>query len=228
MVEAVRDWFGRFPGSPAIEAVSHLAVPLQIENRRLTMGEVLDRVEKMHGLHAKLEDPLEKLDFQAALVWKTTLEYRRHLIKNLGPLGIRVFGDEGWRQILNGSVRLSPPVDYYRELPLVFNGSDVNFNATSLQMNLAVNQRVFDVAACGALLVTDYQPDMDELFDPEKEAVCYRDHAQALSQVRDYLRHPRERRQIAERSIRRVLGEHTYVHRLGRMIEAMRKEFGPL
>lgn len=102
----------------------------------------------------------------------------------------------------------------------------MNVNATSYQMVSAVNQRVFDAAACGAFLVTDHQPDMDELFDRGRETVCYADAAQAKDQVAYYLKHPKDRHEIAQRARRRVLGEHTYVHRLTRMIAVMKHEFG--
>ena len=91
---------------------------------------------------------------------------------------------------------------------------------------MAVNQRVFDAAACGAFLVTDHQPDMDCLFDPEREAVCYEKTAQARDVVAQYLKRPKDRRIIAERARRRVLKEHTYVHRLKRMIKVLIDEFG--
>jgi spore maturation protein CgeB len=144
----------------------------------------------------------------------------------LQPFDIRVFGDQGWQQILNSGVKILPPVNYHRELPLVFSGTDVNVNATSFQMVSAVNQRVFDTAACGAFLVTDRQPDMDELFDRTRETACYDDAAQAKDHVAYYLKHPRARHEITQRARRRVLGEHTYVHRLTRMITVMKHEFG--
>jgi spore maturation protein CgeB len=127
---------------------------------------------------------------------------------------------------LNGKAAISPPVNYYSELPLVFNGTDVNVNTTSFQMNSGVNQRVFDVPACGAFLLTDHQPDMDTFFDLKREAVCYEVTAEAQDQVAHYLKHPKERKQIAERARQRVLCEHTYKHRLDRMIRLMKDEYG--
>ena len=226
MVETVEDWFGRFPNSRVTRAICRLAIPLQIGNHRLPMDQILDTVAKDHGLRAEFKDSVHHLNFQAALVWKATLEYRKELLESLGSFSILIFGDRGWCQILNGTARISPPVSYYRELPLIFNGSEINFNATSFQMNCAVNQRVFDAAACGAFLVTDHQPDMDELFDREEEAVCYEDATQARDQVAYYLKHPKDCRRIAEKARRRVLHEHTYLHRLERMIRVLRDEFG--
>jgi spore maturation protein CgeB len=226
MVEAVDDWFARFPRSETTESITRLAIPLQIKNHQQSMEQVLKQIAREHGRQPRFGDPVHHLYLQAALVWKATLQYRRDLLERLQPFDIRVFGDQGWHQILNGGVKILPPVNYHRELPLVFNGTDVNVNATSFQMVSAVNQRVFDTAACGAFLVTDHQPDMDELFDRTRETVCYDDPAEAKEQVAYYLKHPRVRCEIAQRARDRVLGEHTYVHRLTKMIAVMKHEFG--
>lgn len=226
MVEAVEDWFRRFPHSQVTQRIYQLAVPLQIENRRLSMEQILHTISENHGLRVGFKDPVHHLNFEAALVWKATLEYRKKLVGSLESFGIRIFGDRGWYQLLNGKARIFPPVNYYKKLPLVFNGTEVNFNATSFQMHSTVNQRVFDAAACGAFLVTDNQPDMEEFFDTRREAVCYEEADQARDQVAYYLRHPEDRRRIAEGARRRILNEHTYMHRLGTMITALRDEFG--
>ncbi len=228
MVEAVEDWFGRFPNSRVVQKISRLAIPLQIENHHLTVDQILETIAQVHGLRPGFRDPLHDLDFQAALVWKATLDYRRILIERLGSFNIRVFGDSGWRQILDGSVKIFPQVNYYRELPLIYNGTEVNINATSFQMSSAVNQRVFDAAACGAFMITDDQPDMDEFFERDAEAVCYGDMDEAQEQVAYYLKHSKVGAEIAGRARRRVLDEHTYVHRLKRMIRLLKDEFGPL
>ncbi len=226
MVETVEDWFSRFPNSRAVQEISRLAVPLQMENHHLMIDQILEAIADENGLRAKFKDPVHHLDFQAALVWKATLEYRKNLIESLESFEIRVFGDRGWNEILNGSAKILPPVSYYDELPLIFNGSDVNLNATSFQMNSAVNQRVFDAAACGAFLITDHQADMDAFFDRDSEAVCYEDALQAREQVAYYLNHPKDRREIARKARQRVLNEHTYAHRLETILRLLKAEFG--
>ena len=58
-------------------------------------------------------------------------------------------------KIRDDKVDIYEPLNYYKDLPLLYNACKINFNATSLQMKEAVNQRVFDVPACGAFLLTD-------------------------------------------------------------------------
>ncbi|MEW6721165.1 MAG: DUF3880 domain-containing protein, partial [Thermodesulfobacteriota bacterium] len=107
----------------------------------------------------------ERSDFEAAVLWRATLLYRLSRLRAMEEFRPFVRGDAGWKGLLNGRFRLGPPLNYYRELPAFYNACKVNFNATSVQMGAAVNQRVFDVPACGAFLLTDHQASAEALFD---------------------------------------------------------------
>ncbi len=183
--------------------------------------------EEVRGLSAEGSFFLE-----AASLWKATLLYRLACIRTLEPFCPTIHGDEEWRGLLVPpmgplSAPYRPPyqiegrLNYYRELPLFYNGCKVNLNATNLQMPEAVNQRVFDVPACAAFLLTDYQKDIEGLFEINKEIVVYQDRTELPDLVRFYLHHTTERDRISKFGRARVLKEHTYPHRLGAIIETM-------
>ena len=171
-------------------------------------------------------DPREKIDFEAAVLWKTTLLYRLQCMKKLNDLNLRIHGDTGWEALLDGREVLGPPLDYYRELPLFYNRCKVNFNATNFQMGEAVNQRVFDVPACGGFLLTDRQDALEELFDVGEEIVAFDQPDEIPDLVRFYLDHPGLRKRIALRGRERILKEHTYRHRLDRILQTMKARYG--
>jgi spore maturation protein CgeB len=64
-------------------------------------------------------------------------------------------------------------LNYYRDLPAFYNVTQVSFNATSRQMKEGVNQRVFDVPACGGVVVTDWTHQLESLMEPAKSAAAY-------------------------------------------------------
>jgi len=167
----------------------------------------------------------QRLDLEAAVLWRATLLYRLSCIKELRQFNVCIHGDKGWDQLLGSQYNIKPPLNYYNELPLYYNTCKINFNATHLQMKEAVNQRVFDVPACGAFLLTDYQKSIDELFDAEKEIVIFRDREEIPGLVKYYLNNPEKREAIARKGMERVLQEHTYKHRLVKMIESMKARF---
>ncbi|VAX28799.1 CgeB family protein, partial [hydrothermal vent metagenome] len=168
----------------------------------------------------------ERLDFEAAILWRATLIYRLSCIKALKDFHPRIRGDEAWKKLLGNGYTFGLPLNYYKELPAFYNACKINFNATSLQMLNAVNQRVFDVPACGAFLLTDHQDTIEELFDVGKEIVTYRSRDEIPELVGFYLRNPKEREIIARRGRERILKEHTYRHRLGTIIQNMKNRYG--
>ena len=172
-------------------------------------------------------DPSARTDLEAAVLWKTTQRYRLQCIDALAAFDLRIHGDPGWKTLAIESGILSPAIDYYKELPRFYNHCKINFNATNLQMGAAVNQRAFDVPACGAFLLTDHQEALEEAFELGKEVIAFEEVEEIPDLVRFYLHNPGKREAIAAQGRKRVLQEHTYKHRLNNIIEKMRSRYGP-
>lgn len=165
----------------------------------------------------------ERTDLEAGVIWAATRDYRLECVRQLAPFHPTIYGDSGWQELLGASFRLGPIVNYYDDLPAIYGATAINFNATSRQMKAAVNQRVFDVPAAGGFLLTDFKEQLAEVLEPGKESVCYHHPGEIPDLVRFYLNHPEARKQIIERGRARVLGEHTYRHRLQEMLAVLRR-----
>lgn len=87
--------------------------------------------------------------------------------------------------------------------------------------NYANNMRLFEATGCGALLITDYKDNLNELFDIGKEIVTYRSPEECIELVRYYLAHPVEAQKIAEAGQNRTLHDHTYQKRMKRTAEIL-------
>jgi spore maturation protein CgeB len=213
----------RLPSSPETTGIfRQLLAAFQVQPHRR-----LDLLLEEQGLAAH---PLiqkmslsERTDLEAGIIWAATLDYRLECVKRLAPFKPTIYGDSGWRELLGDSFRLGPIVNYYDDLPAIFGATTINFNATSMQMKAAVNQRVFDVPAAGGFLLTDFKEQLAEVLEPGKESVCYHHPEEIPDLVRFYLDHPDARRQIVERGRARVLAEHTYLHRLQEMLAVLRR-----
>lgn len=145
-------------------------------------------------------------------------------IKALEGFNIKVCGDSDWLKVIQHADYL-PPVQYNTELAKIYNASDINLNISRVQLKTTVNQRVFDVPACRAFLITDYREEIKDYFVIGEEVVCYRDIQEMKGLIKYYLQHPEERIRIAEAGYQRVLKEHTYVHRMRRLIEIYKPAF---
>lgn len=149
-------------------------------------------------------------------------------MRRLLPFKPLIVGDSGWKiefRHEDEQPRYLDALSYYTQLPLFYGHSSINFNCTSKQMKGAVNQRVFDVPAAGAFVLTDWRPQMEQLFEPD-EMACYREPEEIPELVRRYLSYPEERRKLAEAARKRVLSCHTWEHRLQEMLEHMRMVYG--
>jgi spore maturation protein CgeB len=218
METAQKRWEKKISRRVSKELASISAENMQIDRKR-------DIFDNFPSLAVHGECIRSQLDIEAALIWKATQHYRARLARSLMPLGLVIYGDSGWKRLVGKKERVRPPVDYFRELPDVYRGTSVNINCTSFQMKTAVNQRVFDVPACGGFLLTDHQEDVDSFFEVGKEAVCFRSVEEAASLAAHYLGNEGERKRIAEAALRRVLAEHTYEKRMASLVGSMREKF---
>ncbi len=220
MVRSTEEYMERLP-LPLRPLVEKLARPMSEGRQRFNDAlRTLDERE-LEMLDSSPEKT--RSDFETALLRKATFLYRLSCIGYLSSFNTVIHGDRGWRKILNGNYIIRPRLNYYTELPVFYNACRINFNATSLQMREAVNQRVFDVPACGAFLLTDHQGAIEELFEVGEEVITYRERGEIPELVRFYLRNRGQREAVAGRGRERVLGEHTYRRRIERMIQVMRK-----
>jgi ubiquinone/menaquinone biosynthesis C-methylase UbiE len=89
--------------------------------------------------------------------------------------------------------------------------------------NYANNMRLFEATGCGALLITDYKDNLNELFEIGKEIVAYRTPEECAALVRYYQANPQEAGQIARRGQQRTLREHTYELRMQQTAEILER-----
>jgi spore maturation protein CgeB len=213
----------RLPSSPEfLELFRQLQEAYQAQPHRRLNLLLAERGLAGHPL-IKQMNVSELTDLEAAIIWSATRNYRLECVRQLAPFHPTIYGDSGWRQLVGPSFRLAPEVNYYDDLPAIYGATAVNFNATSLQMKAAVNQRVFDVPAAGGFLITDFKEQLAEVLEPGKESVCYHQPEEIPDLVRFYLHHPEARERIVARARARVLREHTYRHRLQEMLAVLRR-----
>jgi spore maturation protein CgeB len=113
------------------------------------------------------------------------------------------------------------------------------FNATKINLNLHssvrteplvsggdfVNPRTFELAACEAFQLVDRRSLLAELFSDQEVAV-FEDMPGMLEAIQQYLARPDERREMARRARKRVLAEHSYVHRMRTLVEFVGQRCG--
>ena len=107
------------------------------------------------------------------------------------------------------------------EMPLVFNQSRINLNITMRPIATGLSLRLFDVCGCGGFLLTNWQEELPELYEPGTEAEYFGSTDELLDKAGYYLEHEDERAAIALAGYERTKAEHTYDKRIAEMIRVV-------
>lgn len=219
MVEfAEREWAWLRERPALLKTVEHA-----FSSGRVTRASFAEGIEAILGKTASAFDADELRHAELVCFVEGTRRLRQSLADATGTLGAVMRGDAGWQ---GRATLVGAPVHYFEELPAHYRATPVNLNATSIQMANAVNQRVFDCPAAGGFLLTDAQSSLVDLFDADREVAVYRSMEECGEMLQQYLAAPRLRAEMTARARARILGEHTYHHRLGTLLAALSSRWG--
>lgn len=101
--------------------------------------------------------------------------------------------------------------------------SRMTFNShIGISINHASNMRMFEATGMGTCLVTDWKPHIQELFEPDREVVVYKNAEECISKVKWLLSHDKERNAIAEAGNKRAIKDHTFSQRAAQLDQLIR------
>lgn len=147
------------------------------------------------------------------LARKVTGVWRTELLKLLAEkYEVRLYTPEQTPELTG--VANCGPVDYITQMPLVFKNSRINLNITLRSIHSGIPLRAMDIMGCGGFLITNYQEDFLEFFEPDRDFVYYGDNEDLLRKVEYYMAHENEREAIARNGYEKVAALHTYRHRV--------------
>lgn len=120
----------------------------------------------------------------------------------------------------------------HRNYNRVMNRGRIGFNCS---LRNDINMKLFEYAAAGKMIVTDYVAGLDQLMPAATGWIYYTKYYQGdninfnldYNEVKNimqlYLQHPDERALVARRGYEHVLKHHTYQHRVRKIVETMFK-----
>src|SRR5438876_73799 len=154
---------------------------------------------------------------------------RRIAFRPLLDLGLKIWGTEwGGAGQVEAAVQRDGARISTEDTVRIFNATRVNLNLHSSTYvdgveprGDFVNPRTFELAAAGAFQLVDRRELLPPLLRPHAEVATFTDAAELHERVRHYLAHPDERAFLAAEGRARVLAEHTYRHRMQRLLETV-------
>ena len=146
-------------------------------------------------------------------------EHRLQTIAALGPLGVHVWGDPGWKAVERAGVRVRGFAGHHHALTRIYGLSRINVDVGRLYQPDIVTMRVFDVLACGGFLLAAHSSELESLFEVGVEVEAWSTRAELVEKVRYFLAHPQAAADIAARGHAAVLERHRVDQRVARMFE---------
>jgi spore maturation protein CgeB len=100
----------------------------------------------------------------------------------------------------------------------VFGQALACLNSTAIAEGNSLNCRAFEVAGAGGLQIMEHRPVIGECFEPGKELLVYNSYEELLDYIHQAQKFPEEMKSIREAGAKRALAEHTYRHRLEKIL----------
>lgn len=83
--------------------------------------------------------------------------------------------------------------------------------------------RVFEAMACGAFTISDNQRDVFSLFNDGEHLVRFDNIGELIDKIKFYIDNPGEKKDIAQRGREEVLNNHTYEHRIEKLLSYVKR-----
>jgi spore maturation protein CgeB len=150
---------------------------------------------------------------------------RLQFVNGLLDLPLELYGQWGKQARANGALRrrVKGRGMWGKELLRLYNTTKVVLNVTNWDpaRYVALNQRVFDVPATGAFLLTDYSPELEEHYRIGEEIACFASADELRDKARYFLSHDAEREAIARRGYEKALTLPTISDRMAAVIRQL-------
>ncbi len=136
----------------------------------------------------------------------------------IGPGG-GVFGNRKWKEVVAAFYR--GKIAYGSELRKVYNQTFFVLDIRPSQARTGLTQRVFDATACGRPVLAESSPELETLFEPGDELLCFNtpEHASEMKEL--LLADAGQALRRAKNARKRILAHHTYRNRAMKILELL-------
>lgn len=187
--------------------------------------EIVAEMQKAYPTDPNAETVLtpEAIYADYVLARQVTSIERKEILEKLGakyPVDLYTYD----KNVEISGVKNKGLVDYYEEMPFVFMNSKINLNISLRSIKTGIPLRAFDIMGCGGFLLTNYQAELFEYFEPGVDFEYYTDWEDLLAKVDFYLTHEEARKQIADNGCKKVRQQHNMKVRMQTILEVLAGE----
>jgi spore maturation protein CgeB len=179
-----------------------------------------------HLLHEAMNPywhkPIAQQTNQKIAIAGTFYAYRQMLVSRLLKAGVdlALYGGRMPRWILPEIKKLHSGKFVVREEKSIAFGSAMGcLNSTDMSEGNSLNCRAFEIAGAGGLQILEYRPAVNDCFEPGKELLVFNTFEELLEIINKIKIDKSFAETIRSNGYKRALGEHTYEHRLNKILK---------
>lgn len=120
---------------------------------------------------------------------------------------------------LSYRIKLHGPAKYYDEMPCIFRHSKLNLNPTLKCIQSGIPLRALDIMGVGGTLMSNFQPELAEYFEDEKDVIMYSSMEEAVDKAAFYLKHDNLRKKIAVQGHEKTISAFSYPDRIKQIFQ---------
>ena len=184
----------------------------------LITDEFLERLNSAFRKLGQTAVSLNRRGLSYAIAAQITHLERTFLIEQMGELYDTHFYSTNPYDFAT-PVKSCGPVKYHTEMPGVFRYSRLNLCPTLKSIQSGIPLRSLDIMGAKGVLLSNYQPELAEYFEDEKDLILYGSMEDAFAKADFYLKHEDLREEIALNGYRRICEDFAYPDKIGIMFE---------
>jgi spore maturation protein CgeB len=149
---------------------------------------------------------------------------RISLCRAIEEQGLKIWGTlSDWELAGTWTCHAGRRADFLREWPEIVAGSTACLNLFRPAVWHGVPQKVFEIAAAGSLVLTNNHPNLHDVLVPGVECLTFQSVAECREKLEWIRKNPAEAGKIASAGRRRILVEHSYLHRASTFVATMER-----
>ena len=178
-------------------------------------------------IHVKPE--IDKLEYEKdydmdVVTYGSMYPYRNRMLRILTEhnINLKIFGEKS-RPFYDKTLD-----DFYTNYYItgktkakILYGARIVINFMNYAEIECVNNRFFEANGSGAFQLSDYRPILKDLLPVDPELVSFKSIDEAIEKIRYYLKHPKDRVDIAEKIYSHFLKNYTYDHLIQFILDSL-------
>jgi spore maturation protein CgeB len=149
---------------------------------------------------------------------------REKMLNVLAGLNLKIWGGH-WNKSnkdFKQNFTITNKIAWLEDMARVVNSTKIIIDALTKEQNDRINMKNLQIPACGGFLITNRTDIILELFEEDKEIVCYDSYEELKVKCEYYLLHEEERKKIAINAHKKVInGQNAIIDRAKKILDVV-------